>query len=146
MGRPRREDWREIAHYANKNGVKKAAERYKTTKAPIYKYMRDMDMSTPNMRYPDKCGVIASFAARSGVTAAVEKFGVGRGTVYSYLNRFNLRAAVSGGSSVPSPNSFKILREVMDGMPYAEVGERNGVSKQRVEAIIKNARQGGFDV
>jgi len=146
MGMHRREDWREIAHYANKHGVKKAAERYGTTKAPVYKYMRDMDMSTPGMRYPDRCGEIASFAARSGVAAAVEKFGVSTTTVYGYLRRFNLRAAVGENKGVPSPNSFKILREVMGGMPCSEVGERNGVSGQRVESIIKNARQGGFDV
>ncbi|HSG72538.1 MAG TPA: helix-turn-helix domain-containing protein [Planctomycetaceae bacterium] len=89
---------------------------------------------------------IAEYASEHGVSAAAKKFDTTNQNVYSYLFQNGLRGAVSDRKGTAAVNSFACLKMVLDGTKQSEVARTLGITRQRVNQIIKLARLGGFDV
>jgi len=138
---------RKVAEYAVQHGVKAAAKEYSLGITTVYSYLKQtglrQDIKAANDQHRRE---IAAYAHEHGAKAAAEAYQVDRSLVYHHVFRYGKRPATSDDRPAVSPNSFRILKEVLDGHSRADVASRNGVTRQRVHQIIQQARKGGFDV
>jgi len=91
---------------------------------------------------------VADFAAQHGMEAACVEFGVGIHIVYAAAKENGVRIARTKAHPRERAGiAFKVLHDLLHTEdPMKTIGERFGMSRQRIEQIALAATKAGFDV
>lgn len=88
---------------------------------------------------------IAQFAHRHGAAKAVEKFEVGRTLVTTACQEFGLVPKQVAPSRTFDKSRLRLIAALIRGdVPYGELAERHGISRQAVDQFAQKCADAGI--